>query len=68
MKYTLHENLVLNLEPETSEEQALIHLLRKMELKPNGDGVKNLGMTFSEGRRVYLSFKFVAPSSDQPTP
>jgi hypothetical protein len=63
MKYTLHENLVLSIEPETREEQALVSLLEKKTLKLNGHGIKNAGMTWEEGRRTFLTWRF---SDDKP--
>ena len=63
MKYTLHENLVLVIEPETTEEQALVDLLDKMELHKNGTGIKNACMNWNEGRRAYMTFVF-RPQSD----
>ena len=59
MKYTLHDNLVLTIEPETPEEQALVNILEKMELKENGHGIINAGMDWDGGRRTFLGFKFV---------
>ncbi len=59
MKYTLHENLVLTIFPETKEEQALIKLLEGMKLEVNGHGIHNAGMTYDEGKRTYLGYRFV---------
>jgi len=59
MKYTLHENLVLVMKPETREEQALVNLLSSKKLQVNGNGIDNAGTTWEEGRRQYLSFIFV---------
>jgi len=63
MKFTLHENLVLVIEPETTEEQALVNLLDKMELQKDGTGIMNAGMDWKEGRRSYMTFAF-RPQSD----
>jgi len=58
VKYTLHENLVLNIEPQTTEEQALVNMLSRMDLCLNGHGIKNSGLDFSQGRMMFLSFVF----------
>ena len=65
MKYTLHDNLVFNIEAETEEEQALVNFLSRMDLCLNGHGINNAGCSFRDGRRHYLSYVFMPKKVEQ---
>lgn len=59
MKYNLNEYLTLTIIPETSHEQALVHMLSMMDLKSLGTNTEPEGTSFEDGRRTNLVYRFV---------
>lgn len=63
MKYLMSENLVLELIPETPEDQALVKLLDGMRVSKGGT-IRNVGMTADQGHRTTVTIHFL-PNSNQ---
>lgn len=68
MKYRLLENLVLSIEPETPEDQALINHLNTLHVVKNGCCIEFAGFSWSEGRRMSMSIRFEKPEKAKSEP